>query len=71
MNALVGGRIATLTTLKNGIEDMKFNTEEAMSEIRDADIAQIAVDLARREVLYQMSLSIASKMFSISLLDFM
>jgi flagellar hook-associated protein 3 FlgL len=66
----VGGRIGTLLTLKNSIEDMKFNADEEISRLQDADITQVAVDLARHEVLYQMSLSVAAKMFSLSLMDF-
>ncbi len=66
----VGGRIGTLLTLKNSIEDMKFNADEEISRLQDADITQVAVDLARHEVLYQMSLSVAARMFSLSLMDF-
>ena len=66
----VGGRVGTLLTLKNSIEDMKFNADEEISRLQDADITQVAVDLARHEVLYQMSLSVAAKMFSLSLMDF-
>ena len=66
----VGGRIGTLLTFKNSIEDMKFNADEEISRLQDADITQVAVDLARHEVLYQMSLSVAARMFSLSLMDF-
>jgi len=66
----VGGRIGTLLTLKNSIEDMKFNADEEISRLQDSDITQVAVDLARHEVLYQMSLSVAARMFSLSLMDF-
>jgi len=66
----VGGRIGTLLTLKNSIEDMKFNADEEISRLQDSDITQVAVDLARHEVLYQMSLSVAARMFSMSLMDF-
>jgi flagellin-like hook-associated protein FlgL len=66
----VGGRIGTLLTLKASLEDMKFNADEEISRLQDADITQVAVDLARHEVLYQMSLSVAAKMFSLSLMDF-
>jgi len=38
--------------------------------LQEADIAQIAIDLSRRELLYQMSLSLAARMMSVSLLDF-
>jgi len=66
----VGGRIGTLLTLKHSLEDMKFNADEEISRLQDADITQVAVDLARHEVLYQMSLAVAAKMFSLSLMDF-
>jgi flagellin-like hook-associated protein FlgL len=66
----VGGRISTLLTLRDSLEDMKFNSDEEIGRLQDADITQVAVDLARHEVLYQMSLSVAAKMFSLSLMDF-
>ncbi|MHC5060027.1 MAG: flagellar hook-associated protein FlgL [Planctomycetota bacterium] len=66
----IGGRVGTLVTLQKSIEDMKFNADEEVSRLQDADITQVAVDLARHEVLYQMSLSVAAKMFSLSLMDF-
>ncbi|MHC4722571.1 MAG: hypothetical protein ACYS6I_07665, partial [Planctomycetota bacterium] len=43
----VGGRIGILLTLQNSIEDMKFNADEEISRLQDADITQVAVDLAR------------------------
>ncbi|MEN6306222.1 MAG: flagellar hook-associated protein FlgL [Anaerohalosphaeraceae bacterium] len=68
---VVGGRVQTLTALRESIEEMKLNTSDDISRMQDADISQVAIDLARYEVLYQMSLSVASKMFSMSFLDFM
>ena len=67
---IVGGRIGTLTSLQSSLEDMKMNTDEEVSRKQDADITQVAVDLARYEVLYEMSLGVTAKMFSLSLLDF-
>jgi len=67
---IIGGRIGTLTNLQESLKDMKWNTEDEISRLQDADIAQVAMDLARHDVLYQMSLAVASKMFSLSLLDF-
>ena len=67
---IVGGRIGTLTSLQLSLEDMKMNTDEEISRKQDADITQVAVDLARYEVLYEMSLGVTAKMFSLSLLDF-
>lgn len=68
---VVGGRVQTLTALRDSIEEMKLNTSDDISRMQDADISQVAIDLARYEVLYQMSLSVASKMFSMSFLDYM
>ncbi|MDH4201338.1 MAG: flagellar hook-associated protein FlgL [Phycisphaerae bacterium] len=68
---VVGGRLQVLTNFKESIEDMKLATDENISRIQDTDITQVAIDLARYEMLYQMSLSVASRMFSMSLLDFM
>jgi flagellar hook-associated protein 3 FlgL len=68
---VVGGRLQVLTNFKESIEDMKLATDEDISRLQDTDITQLAIDLARYEVLYQMSLNVASRMFSMSLLDFM
>jgi flagellin-like hook-associated protein FlgL len=69
--SVVGGRQQTLSNLSDSIEETKISTEDDISQIQDADIAQISIDLARYDVLYQMSLAITSKMFSLSFLDFM
>jgi len=68
---VVGGRLQVLTNFKESIEDMKLATDEDISRLQDTDITQVAIDLARYEMLYQMSLNVASRMFSMSLLDFM
>jgi len=68
---VVGGRIQALISLKDSLENMKLNTDEDISRLQDADIAQISIDLARYETLYQLSLSVAAKMFSLSFLDFL
>lgn len=67
---IVGGRIGTLTNLQESLTNMQWNTKEEISRLQDADIAQVAMDLARHDVLYQMSLAVAAKMFKLSLLDF-
>ncbi len=66
----IGSKIGFLDDLQHNIEDLQYNTEDEMTRLQEADIAQIAIDLSRREVLYQMSLSVAGKLMSISLLDF-
>lgn len=67
----IGGRIETLTTLSDSLKEIKFNAESEISQLQDADIAQVAVELAEHEILYEMSLSVAAKLFSMSLMDFL
>jgi len=66
----VGSRIGFLENLKDTIKNLKYSTEDEVTRLQEADIAQIAIDLSRREILYQMSLSVAGKLMSMSLLDF-
>lgn len=66
----MGLRVGFLDGIKNSIEGVKFNTEDETSRLEEADIAQVAIDLSRHEALYQMSLAVAGKLMSLSLLDF-
>lgn len=68
---IVGGRLQSLTNLRDSIFEMKGNTDDDISRLYDADVTQVAIDLARYSVLYEMSLNVASKMFRMSLLDFL
>ncbi len=66
----MGARIGFLEQLKNSAENMKFGTQDETMMLQEADIAQIAIDISRQEILYQMSLSVAGSLMSLSLLDF-
>ena len=66
----VGSRIEFLSNLQDTLKSMKYDTEDETTRLLEADIAQVAIDISRREVLYQMSLSVAAKLMSMSLLDF-
>jgi flagellin-like hook-associated protein FlgL len=66
----VGSKVGFLESLKNNLADLKGNTQDNTTRIQEADIAQIAIDIARRQTLYQMSLSVAGRLMSVSLLDF-
>jgi flagellar hook-associated protein 3 FlgL len=70
VNVTVGSRIGFLDTLKQNLENMQFDTQGQTARLQEADVAQIAIDLSREQVLYQMSLSVAGKLMSTSLLDF-
>ena len=66
----IGSRIGFLEGLKNMLEDTKFNINTETALLGDADITQVAIDLSQREVLYEMSLSVAASLLSMSLMDF-
>ncbi len=66
----VGSKVGFLDRLREMLEDIQYNTEDEASGLRDADITQVAIDLSRRQVLYEMSLAVAGKLISISLLNF-
>lgn len=66
----VGSRIGFLDNLKDTLKNMKYDTEDETTRLEDADVAQVAIDISRREILYEMSLSVAAKLMSMSLLDF-
>jgi flagellar hook-associated protein 3 FlgL len=65
-----GTKTNFLDDIKNNLTAVKYQAEDQASSIGDADIAQISIDLTRRQTLYQMSLSAAAKMMSLSLLDY-
>lgn len=69
-NVSTGSNIDFLDTLERNLDDMQFGTQDETTRLQEADIAQIAIDLSRREILYQMSLSVAGKLMTTSLLDF-
>ncbi len=66
----IGSKIGFLDDLQHSLKDIQYNTEDETTRLQEADIAQIAIDLSRREVLYQMSLSVAAKLMSMSLLNY-
>lgn len=67
----IGSKTGFLENLKDSLDKLKYDAEDQATVIQQADIAQIAIDLSRREILYQMSLSVAGKLMSMSLLDFL
>lgn len=67
----IGSKIGFLSNLEDSLEELKYNAGDEATRLQEADIAQVAIDLSRREVLYQMSLAVAAKLMSMSLLDFL
>jgi flagellar hook-associated protein 3 FlgL len=69
-NVSVGSQVGFLTTLSETLDSMKSNTENQTTELQQADVAEIAIELSRRETLYQMSLSVANAILKTSLWDY-
>ncbi len=70
-DSAVGAKISFLDNFSSHLDDLKANAKEQASRVEEADIAQLAVDLNELDAIYQMSLSVASKLLSISLLDYL
>jgi len=66
----VGSKIGFLDDLKDSLTTLNYDTEDEVTHLEEADLTQIAIELSRRELLYQMSLSVAGEVMSLSLLDF-
>jgi len=68
---MIGSKIGYLDNLKDSLTNLKFNAEDEATRLQQADITQVAIDISRREILYEISLSVAAKLMSMSLLDFL
>ncbi|MDH7598952.1 MAG: flagellar hook-associated protein FlgL [Sedimentisphaerales bacterium] len=69
-DVLVGSRMSFMDSLKQTLQNMQTHAQDETATIEQADITQVAIDLARYQTLYQMSLAVAGKLLSVSLLDF-
>jgi flagellar hook-associated protein 3 FlgL len=66
----IGAKIGYLDDIQDSLEHLKYNAADEAARLQNADIAQVAIDISRREVLYEMSLAVGAKLMSLSLLDF-
>jgi flagellar hook-associated protein 3 FlgL len=69
-NVTIGARISFLDDFKNNLTEIKNNADDETSRLDEADIAQLAIDITKHQILYQMTLSMAAQMLSKSLLDY-
>ena len=67
----MGGRLEALDTLEGSMEAVKASADDQAAALENADIVQLAADLARMQTLYQMTLATASKLLTTSLLDYL
>lgn len=67
----IGGRLTRIELAQSALTLEKDRAETFLSAVEDADLTQLAVDLARSEYIYQSVLSTSSKIMKLSLLDYM
>jgi len=66
----IGSRIGFMDNVRTSVENLKFSAEDEAAMLAEADITQIAIDLSQRQLLYEMSLAVAGRLMSMSLLDY-
>ena len=66
----VGAREQAMTNLQNSLTSMQSNNQTQTSGLQSADITQLTVELAKVQNYYQLTLSSAAKVMSLSLLDY-
>ncbi|WNM62816.1 flagellar hook-associated protein FlgL [Candidatus Nitrospira neomarina] len=68
--ATIGARVNRLDTIKEGLDLLSVNTQTLRSNFEDADIAQVASDLATLQNTLEASMSTLARQFQTNLLDF-
>jgi len=68
--AQLGAQANTLDNKKDMAETLTLTNKERLSDTEDTDIVKAITDLRTQETSYQAALSAASKVMSMSLVDF-
>jgi flagellar hook-associated protein 3 FlgL len=66
----LGSKSSFLNNLKTSLDSLNTTSSDEVDSIKQADVAQVSIDLSRYQNLYQMSLAVAGKLLSTSLLDY-
>lgn len=69
--AQVGAKVNRLNWAENRFQDVDLSLKQLQSGVEDTDIAQMALQLAREENAYQVSLASAARIMQSTLLDFL
>ena len=67
---VLGSKSSFLDNLKTNLNSLQITSSDEVDSIKQADVAQVSIDLSRYQNLYQMSLAVAGKLLSVSLLDY-
>lgn len=71
LRSQVGAKVNRLDLAEARLQDVEINLQKLQSAVEDADMAQMAVNLAREENAYQVALSSAARIVQTTLLDFL
>lgn len=66
----LGGRLQAMDVLGESLDAIKSTAREQADLIADADMVEVATELARAQNFYQITLASTAKVMSLSLLDF-
>jgi len=66
----IGGRLQAMDILKESLQAIEDSASKQAAELQDADVVQLATDLARAQTLYEMTLTVTAKLLDLTLLDF-
>jgi flagellar hook-associated protein 3 FlgL len=66
-----GSQLQAMSSLNDILTNRKSLAQQQASALDNADITEVASELARRQVLYQMALATTSKLLSLSMADYM
>ncbi|MBW1965802.1 MAG: flagellar hook-associated protein FlgL [Deltaproteobacteria bacterium] len=69
--ARCGARMNRLEIAENNMADLDFNLTKLISNTEDADISEIATELAMKEIALKASYKVASKIENLTILDFL
>ncbi|MCW7073701.1 MAG: flagellar hook-associated protein FlgL [Methanophagales archaeon] len=69
--ARCGARMNRLEIAENNMADLDFNLTKLISNAEDADISEIATELAMKEIALKASYATASKIENLTILDFL
>ena len=69
--ARCGARMNRLEIAENNMADLDFNLTKLISNTEDADISEIATELAMKEIALKASYATASKIENLTILDFL
>jgi len=66
----LGGRFQAMAALKESVTAIRNRASDQADELEQVDIVAVATELARVQVLYEMTLAVSAKLMSTSLLDY-